>query len=190
MPSLHTIDAALARCRTELACLLRAEEEPAEPSLAIQWMRQRKAWERHRADPSLVDLYHWAVQTPEPHTVIWYVLGLFCGHTEYRYMRLNFLDNDVSDSIANVFYWYYKKIICNKAWLDDRSSIEQGTLGDTRYVDARTQWYNTLTFKKHVIYFTWRRPSDLVLDVVFTTDPALYESNESWKELTKKCTDA
>jgi hypothetical protein len=193
MPSLHTIDAELAHCRAELSHLLRAEEETPAERLDIQWVKQCDQWEEQGADPTLNTLYSWIVQTPAPVAVIRYMVGVFNGDNAYRHVRLNFFGSDSDVCIANLFYWYHKKNRLRRQWLDRDPSIDRGVLGSTRHIDpphARVQWYTTFTVGERVIYFTWRRPSELVLDVVFTSDPALYESNEPWEELTAKCTDA
>jgi hypothetical protein len=194
MPSLHTIDAALARCRTELACLLRAEEGAVVPlpSLDVRWARQCAAWRNEHADPSLDRLYDWMVQTPAPVAVIRYMGDVFSGAKAYRHMRVYALGSTVPQSIADLFFWYYKKNILHKKWLDD--GIPRGDFIEAQYVDAPDasirQWYTTFTIEGRAIYLTWRLLPDTTLDLIFTCDPALHTPGVSWEALEAKCTDA
>jgi hypothetical protein len=155
-------------------------------SVESRWRAQSRAWRSARANPSLNDLYPFFVRTPDCASVIRYMSDVFRGGRNYRYMKLNFLGLSVPTCIANLFSWYCIKETCKKKWLDE--DIDRGEVGETRYVDARLQFYTTFTFGERVIYFTWRRPSLDVLDVIFTGDSALYASDESWTDLQKRCT--
>jgi hypothetical protein len=159
------------------------------PSLDARWARRCASWRAERANPSLLQLYQWTVQTPAPLTVFRYVADVFSGANTYRRMRVNFLGSTVPQCIANLFFWYYKKHILRKRWLDDEAGVRRGDFSHARYANPHMQWYTTFTIHHRVIYLTWRPLPDTTLDLIFTCDPALHTPGVAWEELEAKCTE-
>jgi hypothetical protein len=107
-------------------------------------------------------------------------------------MQINYFGDKAEDCVANLFYWYYKKNILHQKWLDADPDIVAHVTRSVEDENTGTHWFATLTLGKYVIYFAWKvkreGPSDWVVDVVFTCDPALATSTESWEDLCVRCT--
>jgi hypothetical protein len=206
MTKVQAINSELMQCHWELSRLLNTSGESDEPlpPKDVDWWRQVTKWRSEAYNPNMYELYQWFVRTPKHTDVLRYMAGIFDRDKDdwskavafnkgeadrYRYMQLNFLGSSTRSCIADLFYWYHKKIVARKSWLIDDSSIDRGRFTAERYVDTNIQWYSKFSIGDIEVQFTWRVLSANVLEVIFTRNTALYDSADSWEKLRAMCTE-
>ena len=192
MSQLWKIDNELMKCKVELAKWLMGEEGQSEyvddPVGVKRWWEKYLDWEQRKKEPDLLFLYTDYITSPTHSEVIRYVGNAFKGSRDYRRVVINFIGNDVQSTICKLFVWYYVKTFSNESIYSARWF---GSVTEKRFHDGRTQFYFKYQIREGNIdlelQITWKRPKEKVLDVIFTCNDDLFNSDNSWDELKRKC---
>jgi hypothetical protein len=156
-----------------------------------EWVEKRDQWGREKKSPTLVELYSYHIKFPSPDVVIDYMQRLFNGSDVYRHAVFNFLGENVNFSIWQIFNWFFVINQMNGTFLtlDEYASPENNFL-DLGFVERSQtccQFYLEMKFGKHIIFLTWIRSSEFVLDVIFSSKDDFCTSKLPFDDLKKKC---